>query len=404
MTCVGRRVGLGSAPTGVPVRCACARGRAGRKPGAEEGAPQSGDPPEARGGVDSRAPGPRQVHRPPLPAALRSNPCGLRPDPCGRGPRRLRVRHRLGAEVSAGCVPPPPGPWERVGTHPFRAIEEVTHGDKETPGNGTGAVRAPPGLGDRGAPEVGFLSAPGVCPPDQHSDYLAGTKCSPGSRDVTSGGPGRGVRPPPRSAPSGARSGGPGPARAGLAPAGQLEKNRGRTHLSSSAPRLRRGRGAALRSGSGDLRRGAAGPRGVQPTPGARDPERSHLEAGTAGGSGTLTATSGGSRRPSPNCRLRGRLLSAQREDEPSFGRRRPARATVQHPLSGALGGRGRPSLAEKNLGIGFGALGCPGGSSPPPSLPPRRGSRTVERFCFPCFRLFLFSRDLTHPVLWAWR
>lgn len=74
--------------------------------------------------------------------------------------------NRLGAEVSACCVP---GPWELVGTRPLRASEVVTHGDKKTPGNGLGEVRTPPGLGDSGSPisSLPCLSAASVSPSAQ---------------------------------------------------------------------------------------------------------------------------------------------------------------------------------------------------------------------------------------------
>lgn len=126
----------------------------------------------------------------------------------------------------------------------------------------TGRVRSEPrlGWGDRGPPGVGFAALRGLGPPHQHSDYSAGTQCSQGSRE--SGGPGLGVRSPPRSAPSGTESGGP--ARGGFSPASQFEKSRSRTHLSSIAPAepppsLPLGRGARLRSGSGALHCSAAG-------------------------------------------------------------------------------------------------------------------------------------------------
>ncbi|XP_027458888.2 translation initiation factor IF-2-like [Zalophus californianus] len=190
-------------------------------------------------------------------AALGSNRCRLRPDPRGLGPRRLRVRHQLGAEVSAGCVA---GPWERVGTRPLSAIEEVTHGDKETPGNGLGEVRAPPGLGESGPPEVGFPALRGLCP--RIGTVTIWLAHSVPREAGTSGGPGLGVRSPPRSAPSGTQSGGP--ARGGLAPASQFEKSRSGTHLSSIAPAepptsLPLGRGAGLRRGLGALHCRAAG-------------------------------------------------------------------------------------------------------------------------------------------------
>lgn len=90
------------------------------------------------------------------------------------------------------------------------------------------------------------------------------------------------------------------------------------------------------------------------------------------------------------------------------------ARGAPRPGLSAAGGGgghgRGQPPLARPPPR----ALGDPAaGPGPwgrrdsflPASRPPRRGSgRTFERFCFLCGRLFLFSRDLTHPVLWAWR
>lgn len=40
----------------------------------------------------------------------------------------------------------------------------MTHGDKETPGNWLGEVRAPPRLGDNGPPEIGFAALRGPCP------------------------------------------------------------------------------------------------------------------------------------------------------------------------------------------------------------------------------------------------
>lgn len=91
---------------------------------------------------------------------------------------------RLGAEVSAGCVL---CSWEQVRTRPLRASEEVTHGDKETPGDGPGEVRTPPWLGYSGAPEGAFRAPPrslSPSPPASIVAYLAGTKCSQRSRDT----------------------------------------------------------------------------------------------------------------------------------------------------------------------------------------------------------------------------
>lgn len=61
----------------------------------------------------------------------------------------------------------------------------MTHSDKETPGYGPGEVRTPPGLGDSGAPEVPIPAFPrSLLHPTITVTYLAGTKCSQGSRDT----------------------------------------------------------------------------------------------------------------------------------------------------------------------------------------------------------------------------
>lgn len=91
---------------------------------------------------------------------------------------------RLGAEVSAGSVP---CSWEQVRTRPLRARKEVTHGDKETPGDGPGEVRTPPWLGYTGAPEGPLRALPRSLSrplPASTVAYLAGTKCSQRSRDT----------------------------------------------------------------------------------------------------------------------------------------------------------------------------------------------------------------------------
>lgn len=91
---------------------------------------------------------------------------------------------RLGAEVSAGSVP---CSWEQVRTRPLRASEEVTHGDKETPGAGPGEVRTPPWLGYSGAPEGPFRApprSPSPPPPLQHSGLFGWYKVFPEKRDT----------------------------------------------------------------------------------------------------------------------------------------------------------------------------------------------------------------------------
>lgn len=71
----------------------------------------------------------------PLPGGSRIQSVPSRPRTEVWVPNAAVSANRLGAEVSAGCVS---GPWERVGTRPLRASEEVTHGDQKTPGNGAG--------------------------------------------------------------------------------------------------------------------------------------------------------------------------------------------------------------------------------------------------------------------------
>lgn len=191
---MGRCAGLGFAPTGVSVSARVTRAEFGGDSGRREGRswrdrslPRSRPLETKQGGGEAgtrapRTPGAVSVsgeRLEPLSAKLREgrgtrSRAGSSAIRSGAAPGSTRCRlpaprsrfptppcpPPLGAEVSAGCVP---GPWERVGTRPFRAIEEVTHGDKETPGNEPGEVRAPPGLvGDSGAPEVSFPALGGL--------------------------------------------------------------------------------------------------------------------------------------------------------------------------------------------------------------------------------------------------
>lgn len=212
-------------------------------PGNSAGAREGVDPPRVRPGLQAQRA--RSVERKP----------GTRRAPGGAGkakPNRFiwdpflggsqirsvssRPRTEVGvpgaAEVSSGCVL---GPWERVGIRSLRVSWEVTHGDKKTPGNESGDIRTPPGLGDCGSARSPFPTSPRSLSPRAATistvTYLAGTECSQGNR--TPGGPRPGVRSLPRGAPSGTRSRGRG--QGGLAPACQLGKPRSRTYLSLTA-------------------------------------------------------------------------------------------------------------------------------------------------------------------------
>lgn len=153
----------------------------------------------------------------------------------GLKPLYAEVSGRGGTSIRAGSsairspaariqsVPPPPRPLRSGSPAPSRPlsdqsglcpqllgtslntslrVSEVTHGDKETPGNGPGEVRTPPRLGDSGAPEVPFPALPrSLSHPHQHSDLFGWYKMfprKPGHREVQdrASGPRPATRPP----------------------------------------------------------------------------------------------------------------------------------------------------------------------------------------------------------------
>lgn len=180
------RAGLGLGHT---KGCECACGHRARDaseaPGAEKAPKYQGSPlcdpcpgnsggPRVRPGTPARRarcvgtkPGPRRA--PGTAGKAQSNRFIWDSFPSGSQIRSVPSRPRTevgvpsAAEVSAGCVL---GPWEHVGTRSLKESWEVTHGDKKTPGNETGDIRTPPGLGDCGSARSALpASLHGLCPP-----------------------------------------------------------------------------------------------------------------------------------------------------------------------------------------------------------------------------------------------
>ena len=165
-------------------------------PGNSAGAREGVDPPRVRPGLQARRarcvgtkPGLRRA----LGGAGKAKPNRFIWDPFPGGSQirsvSSRPRTEVGvpgaAEVSSGCVP---GPWERVGTRSLRVSWEVTHGDKKTPGNKSGDIRTPPGLGDCGSARSPFPTSPrSLSPPrrhHQHSDLFGWHRVFPGKPDT----------------------------------------------------------------------------------------------------------------------------------------------------------------------------------------------------------------------------
>lgn len=211
----------------------------------------------------------------------------------------------------------------------------MTHGDKETPGNGPSEIRTPPGLGDSGDAEVSFPTPPRFVPSINTVTYLAGTECSQGSPDTGRSRTGCPVPAPRRTL------GDPEPR-----PRAEWARARGsvREAQESSPPPSRRLEPPAQPALG--ARRWARGGSRVLRRCGPRSPRRggvASLRGGASGGATLLRASVAcirGPGRPQPSREfpLRGRPDWAEQGGEWSLGHSCPARTTARPPCPGPSG------------------------------------------------------------------